>query len=673
MNIDALLSKFANVRRIKNNHWMAVCPCHDDKKGSLSISNTNDRVLIYCFGGCNINDILKASGLTFADLFYDSGKEPMAIYQYRNADGSLSHEKLKYKNPEGKTFKQRRIDENGDITDNLDGTKRIPYNLPELLNAIKTNSPVIYVEGEKDADTARYILGYNSTTLGGASDWKDEYKHYFKDANLIIVPDKDDPGFKLSEKMAKDLSDIAKSLKVIILPEGKDLTEWVEKGNNNLKSLIESSNDLAKYKGLSQPIAKKTLSGFQFYWHDLSLTIKIDHLTSELECIITILDNDRKIHASKINLLAQRTLSTLATRLDKTKKLTIQKWEEILSQIVLYCQDATSAGGAIENINTEAVTMKTEYLLDPILPLNQPVTLYTAGGKGKSTFADYFAILVQFGIAAQNELPFIPTQANVLYLDWESDKETHRKYITAIKRGLGVTNTEEIRYIRCEYPLTQIVDDIREKIFLFNIGFVVIDSQMAATASGTRGLTEAQVASEFYNMIRSFNCTTLTIDHITKQSMNLNSGTETPYGSVVKYNRSRSQFELRLPDEDDNLDHKEYALVHRKYNLGKKIKPLGIAVDFTNNDNELLSIKFSSCEISENESLSRVLPLWQRLKNILTSDSPLSVKELAGRTTAEEQSIRAELSRTIDKMTGQKMFTKVSKDTEGKDTWGLCY
>jgi hypothetical protein len=652
MLIDEFLGKFSHVKGDKPNHWMVTCPCHDDKKTSLSITNSNGKILLYCFAGCKISDILNATKLTFSDLFSDDKQPPTAIYQYRNADGSFSHEKLKYKTKDGKRFAQRHIDTNGDIVDNLDGIKRIPYNLPIVLKTIKTGGPLLYVEGEKDAETAS-LLGYTATTMGGASDWKEEYKNYFKDASLIIVPDKDDPGIKLSEKMIKDLTEIAKSLRVVILPEGKDLTEWVEAGGKDFSKLIETSPDIAKYKGLTQAVALKTASGYSFNWQELNLNIKIDHLTSDLECIITVLDNGRKIHASKINLLAQRSISTLANRLKQSKKI---DWEAILSQIVLYCQDATSVGGSIENINAEPLTMETEYLLDPLFPRNQPITIYTAGGKGKSIFADYFALLVQCGLCSDGDLPFVPIQTNVLYLDWESDLETHRRYITAIKRGLATDIKDRIMYIRLESPLVQVIDDIREKVFANNIGFVILDSQMAATASGSRGLTEAQVAGEYYNMIRSFNCTTLTIDHITKQSMSDENGTETPYGSIVKYNRSRSQFELRLPEDDEDEEHKEYVLLHRKFNLGRKMKPLGITVDFENKDNELVKISFGSCSIIDSPSLSGTLKLKQRLINLLKQNQRMSIKDLSEKTGKEQNSIRSELSRNT------KIFEKGADD-----------
>ena len=47
---------------------MCKCPCHHDKKASLSIDKIGDRILLHCFAGCKSEDILAAVGLTFSDL-----------------------------------------------------------------------------------------------------------------------------------------------------------------------------------------------------------------------------------------------------------------------------------------------------------------------------------------------------------------------------------------------------------------------------------------------------------------------------------------------------------------------------------------------------------------------------------------------------------------------------
>jgi P4 family phage/plasmid primase-like protien len=53
--------------------WVAKCPAHEDRKPSLSIREGRDgRVLLKCFAGCGLDDVLGAAGLTKQDLFSES-------------------------------------------------------------------------------------------------------------------------------------------------------------------------------------------------------------------------------------------------------------------------------------------------------------------------------------------------------------------------------------------------------------------------------------------------------------------------------------------------------------------------------------------------------------------------------------------------------------------------
>lgn len=70
MSIDALLSRLDKVKRKAKGQWLACCPAHDDRSPSMTIAETDDgRVLIHCFSGCSVEEILSAVGLGFDALF----------------------------------------------------------------------------------------------------------------------------------------------------------------------------------------------------------------------------------------------------------------------------------------------------------------------------------------------------------------------------------------------------------------------------------------------------------------------------------------------------------------------------------------------------------------------------------------------------------------------------
>jgi hypothetical protein len=70
MNADVLLSKLEGVRNRGAGQVSARCPAHDDKGPSLSVKELPDgRVLLKCFAGCTVHEVLNAVGLDMAALF----------------------------------------------------------------------------------------------------------------------------------------------------------------------------------------------------------------------------------------------------------------------------------------------------------------------------------------------------------------------------------------------------------------------------------------------------------------------------------------------------------------------------------------------------------------------------------------------------------------------------
>lgn len=67
--IDNLVSRLRKVKKLGRNRFLACCPAHDDKTPSLSLMQKDDgRVLLHCFAGCAVADVLDAVGLEFKDL-----------------------------------------------------------------------------------------------------------------------------------------------------------------------------------------------------------------------------------------------------------------------------------------------------------------------------------------------------------------------------------------------------------------------------------------------------------------------------------------------------------------------------------------------------------------------------------------------------------------------------
>jgi hypothetical protein len=70
MKTQELLSRLDKVKKTGSNRWIACCPSHDDKKPSLTITESNDKILLKCWShGCGAGDIMSAIGMGLGDLF----------------------------------------------------------------------------------------------------------------------------------------------------------------------------------------------------------------------------------------------------------------------------------------------------------------------------------------------------------------------------------------------------------------------------------------------------------------------------------------------------------------------------------------------------------------------------------------------------------------------------
>jgi putative DNA primase/helicase len=195
--------------------WSALCPAHDDNRASLSVAEGDDgRLLMKCHAGCNAEEIVEALNLEMKDLFMmkpsatleKNGRREEKIYSYRDEVGSLLYQTVRYY---GKHFRPRRPGTKGGWIYDLEGVRRVLYNLPDVITA----THVVITEGEKDANRAKKVLPrfkkwkkvrqWAATTCsGGAAGWRAEYAPYFAGKCVYILPDNDPLGRKFAHTVA---------------------------------------------------------------------------------------------------------------------------------------------------------------------------------------------------------------------------------------------------------------------------------------------------------------------------------------------------------------------------------------------------------------------------------------------------------------------------------------
>src|ERR1035437_1149540 len=64
------LAQILEARRTGAGKWQARCPAHSERSPRLNLGEAKDgRILLHCFAGCTLPEILAALGLCVCDLF----------------------------------------------------------------------------------------------------------------------------------------------------------------------------------------------------------------------------------------------------------------------------------------------------------------------------------------------------------------------------------------------------------------------------------------------------------------------------------------------------------------------------------------------------------------------------------------------------------------------------
>jgi putative DNA primase/helicase len=164
----------------------------------------------------------------------------VAAYDYCNEQGELLFQVCRF---EPKDFRQRRPDGKGGWIWQVQGTRQVPYRLPELI-ATPSECIVYTVEGEKDVDRLA-SLGFVATcNAGGAAKrradgkpgkpkWRPELSAFFQGRDVVIVPDNDDAGGDHAHAVAANLAPVAARVRILELPglpPKGDVSDWLDAG-----------------------------------------------------------------------------------------------------------------------------------------------------------------------------------------------------------------------------------------------------------------------------------------------------------------------------------------------------------------------------------------------------------------------------------------------------------
>jgi hypothetical protein len=172
------------------------------------------------------------------------------------------------------------------------------------------------------------------------------------------------------------------------------------------------------------------------------------------------------------------------------------------------------------------------------------------------------------------------------------------------------------------------------------IGLVIIDSAGKAIPSAREGVDANEGALALTRALRAIGTTALVVDHVRGDQLASEQAVARPYGSVYKLNEARSAWELRR-ERDGMVDRAELALLHTKFNDGRKHAPIGLTIEY---DGDTGPIRFRRNEIEAPE-LIRALSRPEQTAHLLRAGAR-STRDLAEQMECKESAVRGILTRS---------------------------
>ncbi len=268
MNAPEILGRLSGVHRCGSG-WRSLCPAHEDRSPSLSISLGDDgRTLLFCHAGCTQEAVVDAVGMTMASLFPSTTGESQSpspdlanaqthpvgctLRAYADAKGldeawlrSLGVSdatwpakggapavRIPYHDADGAEVSVRyRISVEGpDRFRWRHGSKPLLYGLDRLGRPTRRGAlaalrdPVALVEGESDCHTL-WHAGFAAVGLPGANSWRETWARDLDGvAEIHVVVEPDDGGRAVLGWLAK--SSIRDRVRLVYLEGAKDASEF---------------------------------------------------------------------------------------------------------------------------------------------------------------------------------------------------------------------------------------------------------------------------------------------------------------------------------------------------------------------------------------------------------------------------------------------------------------
>ena len=619
--LEEILRGLQKVRERADGNWVACCPAHSDENPSLHVTLTEDRVLLKCFAGCTTEQICAALGIGLRDLFLNNGDgNHLSSHSGLTLDAFARAKRLNLNH-------LRQCDVRESV---YDGKPAVAFVYRDVEGDYWATRYRIALTGD---DRFKWETGASAKTLLYGARWFPLWRQRGVQTVLLVegesdaltlwqagVPAVGVPGAgSLSDQNAK-------------LLDGFDVVLWREpdEGGNDLLELAQNLFG-DRLRVLTPPDGVKDPSDF---W----LRIVSQH------------EKEEDARAEFRNAVEQ-----MMAEAGAVPGVQVCSCAYIYSTPAHLAHTWNDAGSRYLGTSPEPPPM--QWLVRGLIPARFTTNLYAESGQGKSYLVLHLALCLITGRPFAGE-PVLPGE--VLYLDWELDRDTAEYRWWKVCRGAGYNTaiSKGLAYERMVKPIHEAYENIRAMVAEQKPVLVVVDS--LGKALGNDPL-DPKAVIRTYALLDNLGVAVLVIDHQAKpQSGDGDYSARWEFGSSYKRHYARSS--LQLQRTGDNGEAVGLVLRHQKSNFGALHPDIHFAVRFVKNENaELHAVQLETAE-----DLRELFGTRSEILDVLASGD-MTVNEIKDRLGMSESRIRQELQAL--KKAGK--VEERERRGHGAKVWGL--
>ena len=182
------------------------------------------------------------------------GYNLIGLFPFTDPNNNILYYKAKFRKPDNKKdISYYHLDSDNVI--NKRGCEEVPYNLYNVLQAIKNNDIIIITEGERNTNRLNNLLkkGYCATSVKGIRELNK--LGYFNGCKIYVCGDSGEAGEKYKQHIYDELFKDSKEFKFIRLPglnkmpSNSDIEDWLDTGHDRA-DLLEAFNKSLDLKNI---------------------------------------------------------------------------------------------------------------------------------------------------------------------------------------------------------------------------------------------------------------------------------------------------------------------------------------------------------------------------------------------------------------------------------------